>query len=52
MYNIYKNRGGEYNNLKIVLDVDYRTMRIKDLFIVDMNNIDAKDVDGNLISYS
>ena len=46
VYNIYKNRGGEYNNLKIVLSVDYRTMRIKDLFVVDMNNIEVKDVDG------
>ena len=46
VYNIYKNRGGVYNNIKIVLNVDYSTMRFKDLFVVDNNNKIVKGRDG------
>lgn len=32
---IYKNRGKQFTNIKIWLDVDYDTMRVSDLFVTD-----------------
>ena len=34
---VYKNRGGKCNNIKIWLNVDYETMRVKDKFVTDYN---------------
>ena len=32
---IYKNRGGEYKDIKIWLNIDYSTMRVHDLYVTD-----------------
>lgn len=46
---VYKNRGSEYNQIKIWLYVDYDTMRVHDLFCTDY---DYKVVSGIQQSYT
>lgn len=52
VYNVYKNRGGKFNKVKIWLYIDYGTMRTYDLFVTDYDyKINTDKVKGLYKTY-
>lgn len=49
IYNVYKNRGGKWVEIKIWIYVDYDTMRMHDLFVTDKNNKLITDIEPLVI---
>lgn len=49
---IYKNRGKKYTNIKIWLDVNYDTMRVRDLFVTDYAYEPITDINKVVVRFN
>lgn len=50
IFQVYKNRGGRWNNIKIWLDVEFNTMRVNDVMATDLKDVPV-DINSTYIVY-